>query len=474
MRATWFGLVAMVGMSLAGAAYAALPTVPVVMMSDIHFDPFHDPGKVTKLREAPVAEWADILNAPASADADEPFAKLQKTCKAKGVDTPWALLKNTLAEAKTREAKPLFVTVSGDLMAHQFDCRFHALAKGEDEAAYSRFAAKTVAFVAMQLRATFSGAHVYFALGNNDSGCGDYQEDEGSAFLVADGLTFADAVSEKTNSQSVLKDFSGDGDYSVVLPKPMRHTRLIVLQDIFESGRYSACAEKHAAAGAATPEQKQIQWLNAQLSAARAHHENVWLMAHIPPGVDAYSTLTHGVDVCGGAKPVTFLGDQELAHAITGYADVIKLALFGHTHMDEMRLYVAASGHAVPGKLTPSVTPVNGNLPAFVTAEIDPAKAVLSNWQTFVAKDAEGSGWSEEYDYTKAYAEPDFSAASAEKLMIGFKTDAATSRQYESVYSAGDKGPRGLALAVAWPLYTCSIVSATTEEFHDCACPAKK
>ena len=34
-------------------------TVPVVMLSDIHFDPFHDPAKFEKLRAAPISVAGD-------------------------------------------------------------------------------------------------------------------------------------------------------------------------------------------------------------------------------------------------------------------------------------------------------------------------------------------------------------------------------------------------------------------------------
>jgi sphingomyelin phosphodiesterase acid-like 3 len=268
---------------------AAATTVPVVMLSDIHFDPFHDPVKVQQLRDAKVEEWEGILNAADSGGQATDFTSLERTCRMRGVDTPMPLLMLSLAAEKKQEPQPLFVTVSGDLMAHQFDCRFKALFPKSTEADYSAFASKTVAFLALELHRTFPQAPVYFALGNNDSGCKDYAEDSGSAYLKADAQSFAGDALNATNSAAIAREFSQYGDYDVLLPWPMEHTRLIVLQDIFEARKFTDCdgtPDKNSAA-------MQIEWLRRELAAARAAHDHVWVMAHIPPGVDAYSTLSH-------------------------------------------------------------------------------------------------------------------------------------------------------------------------------------
>ena len=44
-------------------------TVKVLMLSDLHFDPFRDVGKAVRLAETPESGWEAILEEPASADA---------------------------------------------------------------------------------------------------------------------------------------------------------------------------------------------------------------------------------------------------------------------------------------------------------------------------------------------------------------------------------------------------------------------
>ena len=465
------------------ASAALAQTVPVVMLSDIHFDPFHDPGKVAKLNSAAASEWDAILNAPDTATQAADFAGLQRTCKAKGIDTPMPLLVSSLAAERAQMAKPLFVTVSGDLMAHQFDCKFRTLFPKSTEADYSAFAAKTVAFVALELHKTFPAAPIYFALGNNDSGCKDYAEDMNSAFLQGDGQSFAGDALNAANGAAIAKEFSQLGDYTVALPAPFEHTRLIVLQDIFESKRYANCdgtPDKTAAA-------KQIEWLRAELAAAAQKHEKVWVMAHIPPGIDAYSTFSKG-NVCGGGDPTMFLGSAALGDALAEYAGTVKLGLFGHTQMDEMKLLHASAGMGVPVKLVPSITPVNGNNPAFTVAKVDPKTALLVDYSVYAAsfalKDGQagvGSVWSKEYTYSSTYGMPDYSAQSLEKLTSGFKSDvegsAKDSLAYENFYFVGDPkisaNAKAAGLRLVWHGYACSMTEMNADDFRTCACPAK-
>ena len=456
-------------------------TVPALLLSDIHLDPFHDPAKLAALRAAPASGWAAILYAPASATQAADFDHLQSTCGAKGVDTPAVLLQSSLRAEQEKQPHPLLVTVSGDLMAHQFDCRFHTLAPTATDADYSAFAAKTVAFLALQLREAFPGTPIYLALGNNDSGCRDYREDPNSAFLQADGAAFSDDALSPANHAAIVDDFSQLGDYTITLPAPIRGTRLIVLQDIFESKRYTSCGGTGTDDAAA----KQIAWLHAQLTAARAAHVHVWVMAHIPPGIDSYANFARHRDVCGGKDPEMFLASSALASTLSEFPDVIRLALFGHTHMDEFRAFTTPAG-TIPAKLVPSITPVNGNNPAFTVAEIDPSTATLKDYAVYAASNQTGvdTRWTEEYRYSTTYHLPDLSGASIAKLTDSFvadkKGDSAASKAYQQFFYVGEPGAgRGImaslksaAMQFVWPTYACAIAHVDAASYRSCACPA--
>ena len=67
-----------------------------------------------------------------------------------------------------------FITVSGDLIAHKFHCKFTTALPQASAEDYRAFVNKTIEFVIHELHAALPVAHVYAALGNNDSDCDDY------------------------------------------------------------------------------------------------------------------------------------------------------------------------------------------------------------------------------------------------------------------------------------------------------------
>ncbi len=141
----------------ANAVQAELGIVSALFVSDIHFDPFHDPAKVKELVAAPVDNWRTILSEPSSDDQEQAFTALQRSCHARGVDTPLALLRSSLEAMRAREPDAKFMMVSGDLIAHDFTCRYSTLFPGATPGDYQAFVVKTLSFVMEELRAEFPG-----------------------------------------------------------------------------------------------------------------------------------------------------------------------------------------------------------------------------------------------------------------------------------------------------------------------------
>jgi sphingomyelin phosphodiesterase acid-like 3 len=449
-------------------------TVEALFVSDVHFEPFADPAKAAKLMAAPVSEWNAILAGPASADQVARFTELQTTCKARGADTSYTLYESSLRAMHEDAKGAKFVVLSGDLIAHNFSCKFSTTFPNAKPGEYRAFVEKTIEYVMRKLRAALPGVPVYAALGNNDSDCGDYELDANSAFLADIGriLTADFPASERANA---LHDFSAGGYYSVRLPAPLGHTRILVLDDLFMSRQYATCGGKADPAPAAA----QIAWLTQQLDAARRSKEKVWVMSHIPPGVNPYATATKVLDLCSGGKPTMFLNSEALPDAMTNYGDVIELAIFAHTHMDEMRLLKPGAGDPKDGvaiKMVGSISPVNGNNPSFTVAEIDAAKAQLKDYRVFVASNQTGvdAQWSEEYDFAQAYKEPAFTAATVADLVAGFKADPTgqsdASKSYIKNYG---EGSAARALGAFWQPYTCALRNDGAEAFRECVCGGK-
>jgi sphingomyelin phosphodiesterase acid-like 3 len=279
---------------------------------------------------------------------------------------------------------------------------------------------------------------------------------------------------------SSLKGFSEGGYYSVNLPAPVRNARLLVLNDLFLSSKYATCAGK----ADTTAAQAQLAWLERQLASARANKQKVWVMGHIPPGVDVHATVAKMRDVCGGAKPEMFLSSEEMADELAEFGDVVELAIFAHTHMDEVRILNAEDGVRKPAppksvavKMVPSISPIDGNAPSFTLARIDPSSAALVDYRVFTASNQTGvdATWNEEYDYGQTYREAAFSAASVSQLISalqadpGAKTEA--SREYIRNFSSGNASP---LLDLVWPQYVCGLSNHTAEGFRSCVCPAAR
>jgi sphingomyelin phosphodiesterase acid-like 3 len=450
-------------------------TVSVLLVSDIHFEPFWDPAKATQLQSASARSWDAILGAPPSADRQQRFDALQDKCHARGVDTPYALYKSSLTAIHAKASDAGFVIVSGDLVAHAFSCKYSTLFPQASPQAYSAFVVKTLDYVLHELRKALPGIPVYAALGNNDSGCGDYQLDANSEFLRAAGATFTEGFPPPVREEA-QHTFGLGGYYSIALPAPIERTRLLVLDDSFMSRRYSTCDGKPDTAAAAS----QIAWLRQELERAREHSESVWVMGHIPPGIDPFTTILKMRNVCGGKSPDVFLASDDLGKTIAGFGDVVRLAIFAHTHMDELRLLKPSDSEApqsaqagVAVKLVSSISPINGNSPSFTVAQIDTATAVMADYKVFAASNTTGldAEWTRAYDFREAYHEPDFSAASLGKLVAEFAADpnvqTEASQSYIRNYYVRDVSAE---IKAFWPQYSCALSNLTAESYRSCVC----
>jgi sphingomyelin phosphodiesterase acid-like 3 len=188
---------------------------------------------------------------------------------------------------------------------------------------------------------------------------------------------------------------------------------------------------------------------------------------------------------CSANSAQPFLASDSLATALAENTDIVPLALFGHTHSDEIRLLSpddlvppeVAKAHAatagVPVKIVPSITPINGNEPAFLVAEIQPATAALVDYTVIIASGHTGAGatWKPAYTYSERYHRRAFDSASVSSLIRELHADSAlatpVSQAYISSYTEGVPTP---ILQLAWFPYTCALSHTTSKSFAACAC----
>ena len=345
--------------------------------SDPHFNPMADAALVPALQNAPVSRWAAILDRA-------PAAPLGRT----GEDPGWPLVRSALDAMQATLPRPSFLVLPGDFLAHSFRRKFDAATPDHSDAAYGSFVIKTLAFLAEELRSRFPEATIFPALGNNDSICGNYLLQPDGAFLAAT-LPIVHALTRTGPSAAFDADWSRLGQYDLPVPGTA-HQRIIFVNTLYFSTEYKdACAPS----GTADPAPAVLHWLAAHLAQARAARDHVWLLMHIPPGIDVYATL-HGE----AAPRVETMWREEDATAFASlareYAATITMSFAGHTHMDEFRLIDGAG----PVLVTPAVSPIFGQNPGFETWHYGPDGTILDR-TTFVLDSLQAGGWRHEYDF---------------------------------------------------------------------------
>lgn len=415
-------------------------------VSDLHFDPFADPSLVAKLEAADVSQW-DAIFASSAVTAFSSY----------GSDVNDPLLRSAIGEMRKQLPSPAFVLISGDFLAHKFDKTYQQYATDKSPAAYTAFVTKTIAYVASKLRAAFPGVRIYPTLGNNDSDCGDYAIAPDSAFLA----NFRDVWNPVVGSASFRRRFPTGGYYHADVPS-LKNVRVIALNTNFFSTDYKNPCGKPGP----DPGLRELEWLDAELLLARLEGKRVWLLFHIPPGMDVYDTMTYGGS-CPSLKSQTFWKDeyeQEYLKITAAHRKTILGSFAGHTHQDEFRL---ASGRFI--HITPSVSPIFGNNPAFEIVDVA-RSGEISDYTAWHLPNVT-LPWSSEYAFGTAYSKPRYDAAALTELAAAIKGDSETRTKYFTYSSSSNAKTTAAALAV-WQGYWCGLQMTTESTFPACACAA--
>ena len=273
----------------------------VLVMSDLHFDPMADPQLVDQLAAAEPEQWRAILDS----SADQSLGRY-------GRDANWLLLRSALRQMAETLPHPAFVLISGDFLAHGFRREFDAAARDHSDAAYRVFVGKTMQFLEQQLQGAFPATPILPALGNNDEECGDYQLQPHGPFL-ADTLPILQRLVGSAGGPEFDRDWQSYGNYSA----RVGGIRVLSTNTNFLSVHYrNACGSP----ADGDPGRATLGWLEAELAAAKQAGEPVWLLYHIPPGIDGYATLRQGA--CPGT--MIPMWDQAYAGAFSRSAAAIR------------------------------------------------------------------------------------------------------------------------------------------------------
>jgi sphingomyelin phosphodiesterase acid-like 3 len=448
----------------ASGQQTAVPEIAgqVLVMSDLHFDPMAEPRLVNRLAAAEPERWRAVLES----SGDTSLGRY-------GRDTNWMLLRSALEQMADTLPNPDFVLVSGDFLAHDFRRQFDAAAGDHSDAAYRVFVRKTVQFMARQIAQRFPAAPILPTLGNNDEECGDYQLQPGGPFL-ADTLPILHAL-VGTGGPSFDQEWKNYGNYSA----KVAGIRMLSINTNFFSIHY-----RNACGSTGDPGRATLAWLEAALAAAKQAQERVWLIYHIPPGIDGYATLRVGT--C----PSKMIPMWREAYAepffalLRRYADTLVVSFAGHTHMDDFRLIGDAEGRYGFALITPAVSPIFGQNPAFRTVTYDAAGGILDQTTydlTNLPQATTGAGgappeWRAEYSFTRQWSLPRVDLASLDRL-YSLITDAPAEREqwhmifpvsspvYWAPFSSGSE-----QLAQAVRAFRCASGNVAPSNYQQCYC----
>jgi hypothetical protein len=445
-----------------------------LIASDIHFNPMSDGSLVADLAASGPAQWEAILARSKSTS----FSQY-------GEDTNWWLLQSAMDQMRATLPHPAFILMTGDLLAHQFPQTYLKTTHDQNRENYRKFVLKTVEFLALEFRKRFPDTKILLTPGNNDEECGNYSVRAGGIFLheTADlARKLATADDEFTSSWEAL------GSYDVPHPG-LRGVRIISLNTVFFSAKYHAAKfSENCDLVDSTAATDLLTWLESRLSAAQQAHEKVWLMFHIPPGIDGYSTI---VKYQALAKSATPPSPEKLCAAavvpmwqpqwtsqfealLAKYEGTVIASLAGHTHTDDFRL-INASG-ASPGfvLISPAVSPVYMQNPAFrvVTFAND---GLLSDASVYYLTNLEFAGgktrgeWAKEYTFSQEWklGRPD--AASLAILYDRIKTKTDVRDEWLKLYNVSSSA--AYLPANSAPGFYCAAKELDPETYSSCYCP---
>ncbi len=454
--AAWFVVVLAVAMAPIPAPRAAGPgSGRFLVISDIHFDPFFDGSLFPRLRDAPVEEWRGIL-AGSRPSGFNP----------RGTDSNDALLQSGLDEAQARLPDPDFILYPGDFLAHRWTTKYDALAARsheEDPEAYRAFTTKVIRYLAAEFRRRFPAAPVLPTLGNDDSFCGDYQITPEGPFLAMFAEVWAPLLGDEVDAAAFRETFGRGGYYERPLPG-VAGTRLVVLNTVVCSVDY----DNTCGSATQTPALDQFRWLEGTLERAEARGESVWLLMHVPPGLDSFDSAA---SLGRGGPPVTFWQPELLARflrIVDRHRSTLRFAFAGHTHMDDFRAVRIDGTPVLPVKIAPAISPIFGNNPGFQVYDHDPRTGTPRDYEAFGLAgfdDPAPDRWEPEYRFREVYGFDDLTAGAIERLARTLAADAAIRAKYADFYDVG--APPAIA---GKPLEACvcAVPNATPAEFLRC------
>ena len=396
---------------------------PVLVFSDVHFNPLYDPLLLTNLDAADPSQWQAIYE-----------GSTVTTPLNYGQDTNYLLFKLALSSIQKNLEGCQIIVCSGDLLGHNI-AKLYAQNGGVNSS--DAFINNTAAFVMQQIRAVAGNIPVIFAVGNCDSYTG-YGPD--SVFLANTAETYySTLLNGIPNKQEFMSTFLAGGYYSLNLFGGQ--LKVIGLNTIMCA---ALILEDYSVQVAA-----QFTWLRTQLAAAKRAGQKVWIVMHVPLGIYISGTTESSGQLTAVAMMWYDEYQTNFLNILAEYPGLISLTLAGHTHMDEYRIL---SPECVLD-ITPGISPVFGNDPAYKIFTVDNGTFAPIDYRSIkYSLAAAPNSFSDYYQFTQAYSMPSFSTSSLAKLFPELAANNAMQALFRSYYYSGSASQNTIT-TLNWPVY---------------------
>ena len=455
-----------------GLQSAEAPSNNFLIVSDIHFNPMADPSLVGDLVAADPTQWENILER----------SKLTRFSQY-GQDTNWWLLRSALDQMRRTLPRPTFIMVPGDLLAHEFPQTFAKITRDNDREHYRAFVLKTLGFLALEFRKRFGDTKILVTPGNNDEECGDNSMQAHGRFLNDTAELARETVEA---DRGFKKEWKAMGIYNVPHPA-VPGVRVISLNTAFFSYRYQPASFSQGCAPVASNAASDLlAWLESGLAAARRAHEKVWLLFHVPPGIDVSATMheyeslaKEGPSAAGAMcqKGIVPLWNPEWTSQFDSlletYQDTIIASFAGHTHTDDFRLIGRPGARQEFVLINPPISPIDGRNPAFrvVTFNSDGSLADQSTYYLTNLKYATSKTkgrWKQEYQFSQQWKAKQLNVVSLESIYRRIGSEQESRRQWLKLYNVSSSAVN-ISAGQAGDLY-CAIEHLDPESYATCSC----
>ena len=341
---------------------------------------------------------------------------------------------------------------------------------------------KTVEFLALELRKRFPGTKILLTPGNNDENCGNYSIRAGGIFLSDTAQLARDLAGA---DESFAATWKALGSYNVPHPT-MPNFRILSLNTVFFSNNYHAANFDDACATVpSTAASDLLAWLESNLTQARLANQKTWLMFHIPPGIDGFTTIQNRATRSEATSPSA---DESCAKAIVPmwvpewtarfdglletFHDTVVASFAGHTHSDDFRLINAAGTNEAFVIITPAISPIYDQNPSFRVVQYADDGSLVDQTTYYLTNLKQagkvGGRWKKEYSFSREWRSRRLNVVSLGKIYKQVQSTEPARDQWLKLYNVSS------TVAVvpgndARGLY-CAVVALDPVAYASCYC----